>query len=540
VGRRSMADVSQSADEHRPSMPLEQARAVFVTAPFTRLARTHVFSVGGDALFTMGLAGTVFFASPDLSAARVNTALTLVLTIAPFAVVGPMLSPLLDRMHGGRRWMIFSACAVRATLAFLLVQNLDNIAFYPLAFCMLVAGKSYQIAKSALVPTTVRNDKELVEANSKLSLLSGISVVVAGIPGGLLWWLGGPDWVLGLAVVFFVTGATLALRLPATKVAVDPPDEVERQELRGAAILLAASAMGSLRGIVGFLAFLLAFSFREGQQLWLGVVAVCAQAGFLVGAAIAPRLRQKIEEELILTGVLCTVALTALGAALTGGIVVASVMSFTVGLSASAGKQAFDALVQRDAPDVNRGRSFARFETRFQLLWVIGALIPVAVTIPNQLGFVVIAAVAAFAGGSYWMGLRSATSRASVLVRRLRRQQRADDELVLARDLGFASALDETPAGGTPRGRSAAARAAARRRRAGTGGADVGRGNDGATPDVAGGESSSMPDGRPGADRDSAGDGAGLSGGADAADMADPELFPPDEQGPDLDWHPEY
>ena len=29
-----------------------------------------------------------------------------------------------------------------------------------------------------------------------------------------------------------------------------------------------------------------------------------------------------------------------------------------------------------DAPDANRGRSFARFETRFQLAWVIGAFIP--------------------------------------------------------------------------------------------------------------------------------------------------------------------
>ena len=39
-------------------------------------------------------------------------------------------------------------------------------------------------------------------------------------------------------------------------------------------------------------------------------------------------------------------------------------------------KLAFDSLVQRDAPDANRGRSFARFETRFQLVWVIGALLP--------------------------------------------------------------------------------------------------------------------------------------------------------------------
>ena len=59
-------------------------------------------------------------------------------------------------------------------------------------------------------------------------------------------------------------------------------------------------------------------------------------------------------------------------------------------------KQAFDSIVQRDAPDANRGRSFARFETRFQLVWVIGALIPIVVPIPAELGFVlIVAAVAA-------------------------------------------------------------------------------------------------------------------------------------------------
>ena len=38
-------------------------------------------------------------------------------------------------------------------------------------------------------------------------------------------------------------------------------------------------------------------------------------------------------------------------------------------------KLAFDSIVQRDAPDANRGRSFAKFETRFQIIWVVGALL---------------------------------------------------------------------------------------------------------------------------------------------------------------------
>ena len=47
-----------------PQPSARDPRRPFVAAPFTRLARTHAFSVAGDALFTVGLAGSVFFAVP--------------------------------------------------------------------------------------------------------------------------------------------------------------------------------------------------------------------------------------------------------------------------------------------------------------------------------------------------------------------------------------------------------------------------------------------------------------------------------------------
>ena len=65
-------------------------------------------------------------------------------------------------------------------------------------------------------------------------------------------------------------------------------------------------------------------------------------------------------------------------------------------------------LVQRDAPDANRGRSFAAFEVRFQMVWVIGAVIPVLISIPLRAGFLVIAAAAGFALVSYVAGQRAA------------------------------------------------------------------------------------------------------------------------------------
>lgn len=503
--------VTDGSDQRRPALPSEDARAIFAISPFTRLARAHVFSTAGDALFAIGLAGTVFF-DVELDSARWEVALTLLLTIAPFAVAAPLIGPSLDRLRGGRRWMIVGTQAGRAITCLLLVQQLDHLAFYPLAFLMLVFGKSYQIAKSAIVPTTVRNDAELVEANSKLSLIGGLSVAAAAIPGGIFWQLGGSDWVVGFAAVVFTVGAIVSTRVPATLVAEDPVDDAERNELRGIGILLAASAMGLLRGIVGFLAFLLAFNFK-GDGIWkLAVVAVAAQAGFLAGAALAPRLRKIAGEERILIGVLITLVVTSTGAAFTGGLFVASLMSFTVGAGSSVGKQAFDAIVQRDAPDANRGRSFARFETRFQLLWVIGALIPVVTDIPTAPGFAVMAAVAGFSAVSYWMGLRSASMQATEIVRRQARQARrvgeenADE--VLARHLGFESA--------------ASTQGRVRREQPGPEAPDLP-----ATREAGGGQQAldfdpESVDGIAAAEADD-----------DGAPTGD------DSDGPDLDWHPE-
>jgi len=112
-------------------------------------------------------------------------------------------------------------------------------------------------------------------------------------------------------------------------------------------------------------------------------------------------LRRVVDEERILLGALLGVAGAGLLAAALGGLVGSMLMGFAVGVGASAGRLAFDAIVQRDAPDANFGRSFARFETRFQLVWVIGAFLPVIVPIPAQLGFVVIAVAAGFGAFAY-------------------------------------------------------------------------------------------------------------------------------------------
>ena len=124
-----------------------------------------------------------------------------------------------------------------------------------------------------------------------------------------------------------------------------------------------------------------------GPPRWhFGVVAAMSLAGGLLGAGVAPPLRRIVREEYLLVGSLGLATVGGLFGAALIGLPGQAVLALCIGVAAAAGKQAFDAVVQRDAPDANRGRSFARFESRFQVAWVLGAFLPVVLTIPTRAG----------------------------------------------------------------------------------------------------------------------------------------------------------
>jgi len=391
------------------SRPASRAGAeAFRLSPFARLARSHVFAASGDALVTIALANSLFF-SLDPNDARVKVLLYLALTMAPLAVVAPFLGPMLDRSRGGRRWMMVGAHGARALVCVVMLNDLQSLLLFPEAFAVMALGKAYGVARSAVVPTVVDNDGELVEANSKLQLLSGLAAPLAAIPAGLAYLVAGSPGVLGVAAVAYGIAMLAALRVPATQVAQAPATAAETAELRGIGIVLASSAMGLLRGMVGFLTFLLLFQLRNEPTWHLGLVMAITGGGVLVGSALAPAMRRAMPEERILTVVLAGTVVMALTAARLSELAGAAAMGATIAVASTCAKLGFDSLVQRDAPDANRGRSFARFELRFQVVWVVGAVIPVLISIPVRIGFAVLAATAGFALFSYLAGQRAAT-----------------------------------------------------------------------------------------------------------------------------------
>ena len=272
-------------------------------SPFARLAVTHVLAVAGDTLVTIALAGSLFF-SISPTAAKSRVALYLVLTMAPFAVVAPLLGPILDRSKRGRRAVVIACSAGRAVTCLLMARHLNSLLLFPEAFVVLVLSKSYLVTKAALVPATVADDNELVRANARLVVLGAVAGFVTAGPGVLVLHLFGGDWVLRFAALVFAGGVVAGVRLARAPVN-RPPTQTreEAAELRGRDIRLAASAMAVLRGAVGFLTFLLAFSFRRAHapSWWFGLAIVASLVGTLLGAIVAPRLRRHVTRSLVAT-----------------------------------------------------------------------------------------------------------------------------------------------------------------------------------------------------------------------------------------------
>ena len=217
---------------------------------FTRLARTHAAAVAGDTLIALALAGSLFF-DIDPSAARSKVALYLAFTMAPFAVVAPLIGPALDRAKGGRRFVVIGANAISGAA----VPG-DDRRPDTRTCCSPRPSPSWSWPRATTwpsrpscppwcAPTTswwrpTRACRSCPGSWASPPRCRGSPSAVAGGEGVLL-----------VASFVFAAAAVLGLRIPATQVAADDTSQTERQELRGGGILLAASAMGLLRASSG-------------------------------------------------------------------------------------------------------------------------------------------------------------------------------------------------------------------------------------------------------------------------------------------------
>ncbi|SNQ51465.1 conserved membrane hypothetical protein [Frankia canadensis] len=370
------------------------------------LTELSFVNAAGDALVTVALAGSLFFSVPSAEA-RSKVALYLLITMVPFALLAPVIGPLLDRVAHGRRTALAALCLGRGLLAWQLAGALDGLAVYPLALGLLVLSRGFGVARSAVTPRVAPPEITLVKVNSRISLvniIAGAIMAPVGLGIANAPFVGYP-WVLRLCAVVYMAGVLLAFNLPGhvdsaagelplrAAVAGDGRPGL-RARLRGAlgALPLALRATLVLRGLVGFLTFYLAFLLRTkgGNNLWLGGLAVAAGVGSGLGVFIGGRLGRRRPEGILMLA-LVMAAGGCLGAAVTYTRLTSLVAALLASMAGSMGKLALDAIVQRDIPEATRNSAFARSETALQLAWVAGGAIGL-VEMPGTVGFALAAA----------------------------------------------------------------------------------------------------------------------------------------------------
>ena len=367
------------------------------TSPYRRIVEVQAAHAAGDALVAIALARTLFFSVP-IGQARDRVGLYLLLAMTPFALISPVVGPLLDRWRGSYRIAIIAAAVGRSVLAFSMAPRTDRLVLYPMAFGMLVLSRTHGVSRCALLPDVVPPKRTLMSANGRLAVVSLLGGTAAALPGALFqWWLG-PGATLRFAGAVFAMGALAATGLPLPET-----PKLRRQVVRGAHRLLAprllagGMATAAIRAAVGFVTFLLGFVLRAGGHGAGGFVLVLAGAGAggLAGALLAPRLRGSRNELRLMLGSLAAIGVVSLLAAYRFDLLSASILSGVTAFCASGARLGFDSLIQREAPEEVRGRTFARYETIFQLCWVGGAGLATGIPFAPSPGLVTLAGICA-------------------------------------------------------------------------------------------------------------------------------------------------
>lgn len=387
----------------------------------TALTWPVVANFAVDSAMAVALANTLFFAAAS-GESKGKVALYLLITIAPFAVIAPLIGPALDRIQHGRRAALALSFLGRTVLGIVLIMNYDGASgsfpswvLYPCALGMMVFSKSFSVLRSAVTPRVMPPTIDLVRVNSRLTMfgLLGGTIVGGGIAAAAEYALTTLVHMPGaLFVVVFVTlaGASLSMRIPRwvevtegevpTTLSYHGDSEVTgavRQPM-GRNIITSLWGNCTIKAMVGFLTLYPAFVAKAHQaggweQLAiLGVIGAAAGIGNFAGNFTAARLKLGHPAAMV---VRATIAVTvfALVAALTGTLVFAAVATLITSAASAVGKASLDASLQDDLPEESRASAFGRSESLLQLAWVLGGALGVLVYTELWVGFTAISAL---------------------------------------------------------------------------------------------------------------------------------------------------
>ncbi|PZF89247.1 MFS transporter [Micromonospora deserti] len=423
-----------------------RARGAGGDAGMVRLFDLHAVSCAGDTLIAIGLAGTIFFNVP-LGEARSKVALYLLVTMVPFAMLAPVVGPLLDHFRHGRRYALAATMLGRAFLAWLISDYIHGFGLYPAAFGVLALSRAYGVARSAAVPRLLPDGLGLSQVGARASVYGTVAGALVAPIGLAAFWFG-PQWPLRVASVIFLVGMVVALRLPP-RADSEPPERVPRPlralgrrsgdrplgRGRPAGRLVIATLIGAatLRAVYGFLLLFLAFAIKAGDlttvvfgrdlgaEAALGLVGGALAVGSFLATAVGTRLRIHRPAALQSSGMVIVAGVGVL-AALMFSLPMVALLCLVSALISGIAKLAVDASIQERMPERLRASSFAHSETVLMLAFVAGGALGL-VPFTGRIGIAVAAGVGALAAA------RGVVVAGRLRTERLVGRPLADDEL---------------------------------------------------------------------------------------------------------------
>lgn len=380
----------------------------------TALTYSVMLNYASDAAMAVALANVLFFSPTDADASKGKIALYLLITVAPFALIAPLIGPLLDRIQRGRRMALCLTSAVQALMCIVMAVNFDAWLLYPAALGKMVLSKSFTVLKAAVTPRVLPPEITLSKTNARLTVFG---LIAGGVFGGIGAGIGaifGSPGTLWFAGIICVLGALQALRIPSwvevtegeVPASISARDEGARggrtrRQPMGRHVVVSLWGNGTIKVLSGFLMTFAAFAVRattEGdplqQLLLLGLIAGAAGAGSFIGNAIGAQAHVGKPDHLII-GCVSGALFGAVTATLVPGIWTAALVALVGAITSAMAKNSLDAVIQNDMPEESRASAFGRSETVLQLGWVLGGACGLLLPPTYWIGFLVMSVLLA-------------------------------------------------------------------------------------------------------------------------------------------------
>lgn len=406
-----------SASEHtHPSLEVIRGshaiKSMLRGVGFRQLFGARLGSQWADGMFQASLAGSVLF-NPQHAASPADMAASFAVMLLPYSIVGPFVGTLLDRYS--RRHLMMFAQLLRGLLGLLTAAMVwigyQGIGFYIGALLALSLSRFFLSGCSAALPHVV-SQNTLVSANA-FTTTSGsvISIIGGGMSIGLLGLATKGDHgyavICAVSLVGNLAAAYLMSRFAPPSIGPDlmtrqtaaRPGDVLREFAEGARHLAqhreAAGVLTTIathRFVFGLVSVSLLLQFKNhvdpggllpGDIAGVGVALAVGGVGTLIGATITPAVTRLIGKNAWIVSVYATFGVLAGLILLVDRPWALLAASFALGFAGQSVKVCADTIVQETIHESFQGRTFAVYDTTFNVMFVLGVIFA-TITLPES------------------------------------------------------------------------------------------------------------------------------------------------------------